>query len=206
MKKSLSLALLVFLLSLFSTASLAADKAKTPIAKSKPAAKPVAQPAARAVQPITVPVPLLVPTPKPASPAIKLAVLSKNSWYAKAGLFGSAARIGGGFERALNDKLSFCLDTGYGIGNNYILVYLNGGLIYKFQNRADRPSPFAGIAVSYSDFSNKVIDVPGVGNIAKGGAAGIALTFGITRANFSAEVGYDTRTGYLAGIKFGLGR
>ena len=206
MKKNISLALLVSLLFLLSSASLAADKAKTAAAKAKPAAKPAAAAPVKPIQPVTVPVPLLVPAPQPSAPAIKLPVTSKNGWYAKGGLFGSAVRIGGGYEKALNDRTALCFDTGYGIGNNYILVYLSGGLIYKFQNRPDRPSPFAGIALSYADFSNRVVDVPGVGNITKGGAAGLAVTFGVMRGNFSAEIGYDTRTGYLAGIKFGIGR
>jgi len=137
-------------------------------------------------------------------PSVK--VLSKSGWLAKAGVFGSAGRISLGYESILGEKMNLLIEAGYGFGNNYNLASWSNALIYQFSSLKDRWNPFVGLEVNYSDYSKKVIDVPGVSTINQGGGTGIGLLAGLSKSNLFAQIGYDSRSGALVELSYRIGR
>jgi hypothetical protein len=133
-------------------------------------------------------------------------IVPVSGWFINFGYLGSAGTIAGGYEKALNERASLLLDTGYGLGNNYMLAMVKGTFILKFKNDPDRWNPFFGLEANYTNYSKKVIDVPGVNSIEKAFAAGGGILFGLNKNDLSFTIGYDSHSGYMAGIGYKIGR
>ena len=190
---------LTLMLSLIIALSLASYSATKPAPK-KPAPVPV-KPAAPVVRPVRV------------EPVIKEVLVEKikyvapkNRWLVKAGVFGSAGKVSGGFENIINDKTSLLIELGYGFGNNYTVASWSNALIYQFTNQKGRWNPFVGMEINYSDYSKKVVDVPGINTIEKGGALGAGILAGISQGDLIAQIGYDSRSGAIAEIGYRIGK
>jgi len=128
----------------------------------------------------------------------------QDGWIAGFGTTGSALTVAGGYERAIDNRSSVVLETGYGIGNNFMFAAINSSLRYKLKTDPGKWEPFIGIGINYSDYSKKVTEVPGINNIEKGGAAGIDILVSITRDKIGLDLGYDSRSGLLAGWRIKL--
>ncbi|OGC04095.1 hypothetical protein A2276_05705 [candidate division WOR-1 bacterium RIFOXYA12_FULL_43_27] len=116
-------------------------------------------------------------------------------WLLKGGLSGGAAAIGAGLDFSLS-KINMRFDLDYGIGSNYSVLIANLGPVFNFGLN------YVNVALDYAGYSKKV-ELTGAGQVGAGSTFGASLTFGRKfTGNLSAEIGYGTNLGILAGLVY----
>jgi len=135
---------------------------------------------------------------------VKEVVLTEASkrtpgFLAKAGFGGGGLMVLGGFVKP-HESFDVLVDAGLAMGNQYSVMILDVAARVWMDER------FAGLGLTYANYSETVTDIPGLsGNIEKGGKIGAEVFGGLMlQKDMTAQVGYNTALGLVAcvGYKF----
>lgn len=88
---------------------------------------------------------------------------------------GEAACGGGvvelGYSRPVNPGFDIMAGLGYGIGNQYNIMLVDAGLVWK-----SNPAFYAGLSIDYANYSERVADIVGLPSVIEKGG-GLVLDF-----------------------------
>ena len=116
-----------------------------------------------------------------------------QGFQAGAGLGGGAAMLKAGYVFPARGNLSIALDAGYGFGNEYSVVAAGISGIIPLKNNF-----YGGLNVAYTDYSEAVTNIAGIGDVDKGSSAGVGLFVGKSLEKFSVQAGYNSALGIVA--------
>lgn len=131
----------------------------------------------------------VIPTAKSAAP-----IVGKNcSLVLGGGLGGGAATVGLGYYKPIASDLDLGVSTGYGVGQDYLLVAVQGEGIIKINS-----TYFVGLSVDLANYSTKVLDIPGLTKTTdKGNHIGVGAFAGMRFNDWQIKAGYSSALGIL---------
>jgi len=140
----------------------------------------------------------VIPTAKSAAPIAE----KKCNLIFGGGLEGGAAAVSLEFLKPVAADLDLGVSTGYGVGQDYLLVAVQGEGIIKINS-----TYFVGLSVDLVNYSAKVLDILGMpkttdrGNhIGAGAFAGMEFGSWRVRAGYSSALGILLSGGYQLNI------
>jgi hypothetical protein len=103
-----------------------------------------------------------------------------------------------GYIRPMNPNFDIMGSLGYGIGNQYNIMLVDAGLVWK-----SNPAFYAGLSIDYANYSERVADIVGLPSvIEKGGRVGIGLFAGKNLGRIDVLGGYSTAKGLMVAGKY----
>ena len=125
-------------------------------------------------------------------------ITAKNEFVLRGGLGGGAFMLGINYLYHIKGNFSLSPGIGYGMGNQ--LGIIKGELegIFKYGQG------FAGIDLTYANYSENVTDVPGLSGatLSKGARTGIGIVAGVPIGIFQARAGLNTALGLILDANF----
>lgn len=136
--------------------------------------------------------------PAPIAPAPRVAAApsaeKKCNLILGGGLGGGAAALNLEYFLPLASDLDLGIGTGYGVGQDYLLVMAQGEGVIKINS-----SYFVGLSVDLVNYSTKVLDIPGLPKTTNSGNhIGAGAFAGMKFGDWLVKVGYSSALGILA--------